>query len=814
MSYYLLVKEDVAGVALPDGHVYDSLPAVLISSSTNAAPIAVTTATPHGLETGDKVYIEGHSVNTHVNGVWVVTVVDGDTITLDDSTGNGVGGPTGEVHPGVIVLSDDDYLKLTPTSIDGDPLIDLGFVPGSGGGGGSSTLSGLTDVHVSSPSVDEVLTWNGTKWVNEAGGVGGGRQAMVVDTWAPVGDSPRKHYDVPLDSNADLLLLVTIDSGPIGSGLDPYVLLPVGETAGRSVTIQAVNWRADPLLLDVAAASGATVIGGGTAFLPGPPEARTYVSDGSDTWVFVENHPHTKLTDLYDVAWSDLDSLDGMVLTWDAGQAAWVGISLTSDQISDFSAAADARIAVWVGAAPADLNTLNEIATALGDDANLASTLNTSIGTKLAKASNLSDLTNAATARTNLGLGSAATHPSTDFEATGVAAALVDDLSGVTNAATARTNLGLGSAATHAATDFELAGVAAALVDDLSGVTNAATARTNLGLGTAATHAATDFLLAANNLSDVVAATARTNLGLGSAATHATTDYEAAGTAVLKTLADAKGDLIAATANDTWDRLAVGTDGQVLTADAASTPGVKWATPAAGGGGFDPLSGRPEVVYTFYPTASSTFVGVEPSGSNRADGIVLSGTASDGLATADTPTFGDHIKFTGAGADTNPAGWHTNAEHRMDHRPALKTVFALPAVTTERVFVGLSASNASTHAGADDPANNYVGVRFSTGAPDTNFQFVARQTGSVTVSDSGIAPAANTVYQVVVDVATNGAPTVSLLDATGAVLASHAFTSGQSPASTTNLRIVSVVGAIGAVVRNLIWLSSAVAHRR
>ena len=46
---------------------------------------------------------------------------------------------------------------------------------------------------------------------------------------------------------------------------------------------------------------------------------------------------------------------------------------------------------------------------------------------------------------------------------------------------------------------------------------------------------------------------------------------------------NAKGDLLAGTADNTVDRLAVGANDTVLTADSAQATGLKWATPASGG---------------------------------------------------------------------------------------------------------------------------------------------------------------------------------------------------------------------------------------
>jgi len=65
------------------------------------------------------------------------------------------------------------------------------------------------------------------------------------------------------------------------------------------------------------------------------------------------------------------------------------------------------------------------------------------------------------------------------------------------------------------------------------------------------------------------------------------TVFTNAGAAVTKATVDAKGDLIAGTADNTVARLAVGANDTVLTADSSTATGLKWAAPAGGAGNLD-----------------------------------------------------------------------------------------------------------------------------------------------------------------------------------------------------------------------------------
>ena len=72
--------------------IFDSVTPQALTSSTDADPVVVTKAS-HGLSTGDRVLIFGHTTNVAVNGIWDVEKVNDNTFRLKDiNTGDYVAG--------------------------------------------------------------------------------------------------------------------------------------------------------------------------------------------------------------------------------------------------------------------------------------------------------------------------------------------------------------------------------------------------------------------------------------------------------------------------------------------------------------------------------------------------------------------------------------------------------------------------------------------------------------------------------------------------------------------------------------------------
>lgn len=106
--------------------------------------------------------------------------------------------------------------------------------------------------------------------------------------------------------------------------------------------------------------------------------------------------------------------------------------------------------------------------------------------------------------------------------------------------------------------------------------------------------------------------------------------------AIVKSIVDAKGDLIAATANDTPARLAVGTDNQLLIADSTQTTGLKW--------------GRPDI------TLGTETTGNYVAGITGGTGVTVTGSGSEGatpsVAIGQSVGTGDTVAFGGLNVDS------------------------------------------------------------------------------------------------------------------------------------------------------------------
>jgi len=138
-----------------------------------------------------------------------------------------------------------------------------------------------------------------------------------------------------------------------------------------------------------------------------------------------------------------------------------------------------------------------------------------------------------------------------------------------------------------------------------------------------------DFTWIANDQGDITGVTAGTGIsGGGTSGTVTITNSMA-------TAIDAKGDLIAGTGADTFDRLASGTTGQILSVDTTTTTGLKWITPNPG----DITAVNVTSPITGGGTSGDVTIGIQDASTTQKGSVQLSDSTSTTSSTlAATPT--------------------------------------------------------------------------------------------------------------------------------------------------------------------------------
>lgn len=242
------------------------------------------------------------------------------------------------------------------------------------------------------------------------------------------------------------------------------------------------------------------------------------------------------------------------------------------------------------------------------------------------------------------------------------------------------------------------------------------------------------------------------------------------GSVATDTIWDAAGDLAVGTGADTATKLSIGTIDKVLKSNGS--------TPVWGREFFSPIR-----QWFYYTTAlnattlvSTGIVGVASiTATTNNDGATTTTGLSRALITNSTSGNVAQVSSNTGGSNLDIA-----------HLPRVIFKVSLAQTTDERYFCGLS-SNGSMN--ADDPTGHYIGIQYSTGRGDTNFQFVSKDNATQSLVSTGVAADTN-VHYVDIEVASTSSVTVTLRDSTFAAQASNTFTTNL-PATGNTLRLYS-----------------------
>ena len=215
--------------------------------------------------------------------------------------------------------------------------------------------------------------------------------------------------------------------------------------------------------------------------------------------------------------------------------------------------------------------------TAAATSATSAATSATSAATSATSASN------SATASASSASASASSASAAATSATSAASSATAAATSASSASTSATSAAA-DAATAAASVATISGYATTASNSAAAASTSATssATSASAAATSASSAATSATAAATSATSAAASATAAATSATSASVSAASAAAAVTTAIQASIIDAKGDLIVGTAADTAGRLAVGTNGHILTADSAETTGIKWSAAPAG----------------------------------------------------------------------------------------------------------------------------------------------------------------------------------------------------------------------------------------
>lgn len=216
----------------------------------------------------------------------------------------------------------------------------------------------------------------------------------------------------------------------------------------------------------------------------------------------------------------------------------------------------------------------------------------------------------------------------------------------------------------------------------------------------------------------------------------------------------------------------------------------------AGGGGAPSETGKAIFAsgqWGYWSAHAGSSTGIQETGTFNS----LVGDSSSSLEISDD---GVALRQNTSGALNNDVFIITNPTpiYRTSMAPLLVTKFALPDVADIRFYSGLKSG---AFLAADLITDASVGVQFSTGRGDTNWQFLKHDGTTQVIVDSGLAPDTS-VHHVVVDAASPTSIIVKIMDATFTEQASTTFTTGL-PASTKNLQNAIGNRALAAAVKSV-----------